>query len=397
MSITVVVVTYKQDYDLLDRQLASAEKYLPYEYAYHIVVNDKKKYLQEVYDIVSKYPQRNITVTHRSELADIEDLNIDGWASQQIFKLLVSNIIDSKYYLLLDSKDYYVDHFDHNKYAKDGKLLLPSGSRELWTEEFINYSKNSCQVIGADYQQFVENTIYNHPPFYIQTQYCRDMIDFLKDNDLDLLDLLAHKNPAETQCTEFYLYNAWCVKNNIIGHDVILVDNDLPFGEIKFTYQGRRRKKLAVCGSDDCVLDPVNTGTHFSEMAAAKMNWDLFNYAKISATNSDIALQIHKAIAEDADFVFVVPAKEKAVGDQLNITNSLTALQQAEIPFGIETKRLWSDINSLPKSIDSRGFLTATYQSIEYATSGHPDNLHEYVAGYCVGTISQIWGLKFNA
>ena len=69
------------------------------------------------------------------------------------------------------------------------------------------------------------------------------------------------------------------------------------------------RKKLAVCG---CSFSSVATpeqhrGTHFSEIMARTLDWDLLALAYQGCSNGGIRLQMQGAIDAGADFVMVIP------------------------------------------------------------------------------------------
>lgn len=68
------------------------------------------------------------------------------------------------------------------------------------------------------------------------------------------------------------------------------------------------RKKLVVCG--DSFYSPVKSpdslaGTHFCEILASKLDWDLVTFAKSACSNQVIRLQVDEAIKEEPDLVIV--------------------------------------------------------------------------------------------
>lgn len=108
-------------------------------------------------------------------------------------------------------------------------------------------------------------------------------------------------------CAEFYLYGAWITKTGILGTEVVF-DDEEPFKkEMIFSYEGRRMKKIAVCGDSFSAVSITQPGTHYSELLADRLGWQLLNYARRGCSNGGIRLQIDEAIRQHADFVIIVP------------------------------------------------------------------------------------------
>lgn len=66
-------------------------------------------------------------------------------------------------------------------------------------------------------------------------------------------------------------------------------------------------KKLAVCGDSFSAVSTILPGTHYSELLADRLGWQLLNYARRGCSNGGIRLQIQEAIKQTADFVIIVP------------------------------------------------------------------------------------------
>lgn len=68
------------------------------------------------------------------------------------------------------------------------------------------------------------------------------------------------------------------------------------------------RKKLVVCG--DSFYSPVSSpdscrGTHFCEVLASNLGWDLVSFAKGACSNQVIRLQIDEAMKESPDLIII--------------------------------------------------------------------------------------------
>ncbi len=70
------------------------------------------------------------------------------------------------------------------------------------------------------------------------------------------------------------------------------------------------RKKLMVCGCSfsATTLKEEYFGTHFSEILAKRLDWDLSNLAYAGCSNGGIRLQIQEVIKQKPDFAIIIPS-----------------------------------------------------------------------------------------
>ncbi len=70
------------------------------------------------------------------------------------------------------------------------------------------------------------------------------------------------------------------------------------------------RKKLMVCGCSfsATTLKEEYFGTHFSEVLANNLDWDLVNLAYAGCSNGGIRLQIEEVIKQKPDFAIIIPS-----------------------------------------------------------------------------------------
>jgi hypothetical protein len=66
-------------------------------------------------------------------------------------------------------------------------------------------------------------------------------------------------------------------------------------------------KTIAICGDSFSATSKTLPGTHYSELLAEKLGWQLLNYARRGCSNGAVRLQIQEAIRQNASFVVVVP------------------------------------------------------------------------------------------
>lgn len=66
-------------------------------------------------------------------------------------------------------------------------------------------------------------------------------------------------------------------------------------------------KKLVVCGCSFSAVSKTLPGSHYSEILAKHLGWELYNLARPGSSNNAIRYQIKQALEQQPDFVIVVP------------------------------------------------------------------------------------------
>jgi len=85
-------------------------------------------------------------------------------------------------------------------------------------------------------------------------------------------------------------------------------------------------KKVIVCGDSWMSPSVEYPKTHFSELLAEKLNWDLEIYSRGGMSNNGICLQIESAIKENPDFILLDTTENNRIEIQID-QNSNTAWQ----------------------------------------------------------------------
>jgi hypothetical protein len=224
--ITIVVVAYHGDFALLERCLQSIDKFCNIEQiaAIKIVLNDSPVYTNGIKDIISKFPNLKIDLIP-SQVLEPVITEYFNWNTQQLFKLLVSEHVNTEWYLIHDCKDHYtqpvdflndcftknnqaVTKLDHTQYSDamhHGGGLLP----------FNLAHEIACKVWGVDSSDTVKWHLPTTTPFFVKTSMMQSMV-------LDLRSMLRGFFPylfnlainEQRFCTEFLLYSAYCMKQN---------------------------------------------------------------------------------------------------------------------------------------------------------------------------------------
>jgi len=198
--------------------------------------NYKKKFYDE---IIFNYPdniQSKVLLIYKKELYIVCGLNncyslpksINpqhtlndnyGWHIQQILKIIVSKIIDTEHYIVLDSKDHFINFTDYSCFFEnDTPIFFQKENIETCnsvkqsiissfmyfhnTIKKINDSQVICDFDGNEYL-----TIKPITPFVFKTKYVIELIQYISGSfniSFDLLFLLKDFN-------EFQLYYSYLI------------------------------------------------------------------------------------------------------------------------------------------------------------------------------------------
>jgi hypothetical protein len=195
----------------------------------YILFNDSKdknkqfetEYLTCIKNYVPIHLIEKVKIIYITDLIYLDKPYLTNWFSQQFAKIYISKIINSKYYIILDSKNIFIKNIDISYFILDNKIKMYYSSHN---DALLNYYNNCFNYFGI--KNVLEFNPYKHPlyiqtttPFIFITQECADMINFIENKE--------NKNLYEffltEKYTEFFLYYSWlCFKNNNNNNYVFL-------------------------------------------------------------------------------------------------------------------------------------------------------------------------------
>lgn len=235
--ITIVVVTFHKDFLLLDRFLTSVCKFwnLSQLDSIKIVLNDEVTYLPNLEKILEKFLLHNIKIdiicpkdsNYVKVFGDTSKIVYD-WHSQQLYKCLVADIINTDWYIIHDCKDYYISPVDITDcFTSTGKAYMHiNHQREGFNGAMLPTSHHgfgpfslafgcSYSLFGLNDRDYLLTRFAFVTPFFVKTQYMRDMISDLRGRLGTIFQFLFSIH-LDGQCfvTEFLLYSAYCAKLN---------------------------------------------------------------------------------------------------------------------------------------------------------------------------------------
>ena len=77
-------------------------------------------------EIIHLYPDYLKHLIHIITLSEIDALDLlpSTWFSQQIVKIIISKIITTKYYVVLDSKNHFINYVNTEYFFQDNKPIM---------------------------------------------------------------------------------------------------------------------------------------------------------------------------------------------------------------------------------------------------------------------------------
>lgn len=199
----LVTVVYAKELPYLEIQAKSIEQYVPLEQISSIIVIINDDIPNHSID-----PSWYGTARHKLIIKNYKELNVniqlDGWNSQQLCKLLATNHATSTWSMILDAKTWFVRSFNAGMVLDQGKI------KRHFTEPSDFFSGEQTfieQLYGISFKSTVRCGV----PFYIHNKTCKDLLKSI-ENFVDFFQKNV-KNPHNV--TEFLLYIGFLIHNDI--------------------------------------------------------------------------------------------------------------------------------------------------------------------------------------
>lgn len=199
--LTIVTVTFRHDLDQFRKLVSSIKKYAK-KLAVCVVVNDDENFYHE---LKSELPV-SWQVLHWSMVTTwSNDLN---WWSQQYFKIMVSNLLRSEWYLVLDSDNHFYRQLRMHALIKMGRCNVRWESWPTMNPPtdcyYVERLERAFRYMGVTLP--CARHMGNCTPFIIHTQSMKQLSRLVDPAWLD--------GSLERGTYEFFLYFAYLVKTN---------------------------------------------------------------------------------------------------------------------------------------------------------------------------------------
>jgi len=203
--IDLISVVFEPELILLEIQARSIELYIPHKKISNIivVVNDADRVADKIQSAWWGINQQKVKIITRSQIGVFS--NLDGWSSQQLYKLAAATVASSQWSMCLDSKTWFVQNLDwHKLFDEQGRANFKSFKCMPAFDSALEFSKKFFNI------EF-ENVIGpGGVPFLFHTNTVHDMVNYIEQKTgKKFLDFFANSLLDPHRLTEFVLYSAY--------------------------------------------------------------------------------------------------------------------------------------------------------------------------------------------
>jgi hypothetical protein len=218
----LVVVTFKKDLESFKLLVRSADLFVEDGVFsnYWVITNDEDLNLSFLTE-----------AKHKWNVVDVKDLmgffHKDGYTTQQILKCQIAKLIDSNWYWILDSKNFFIKKItEDHLFDISGKVRISNvfDIRNPWVKSW-DLTASVFEILPQQ-KLFIENVT----PYAIKTELMRSMIDYLvckHKQEFPTWFYRSYHSLFPLSFNEFYLYNHWLIRENNILDLYILDPNPL--------------------------------------------------------------------------------------------------------------------------------------------------------------------------
>jgi hypothetical protein len=190
MSSDLVVVTFSKDLELCKLFIRSVDLFVDptiFNNLWIIITDDSE------FDFTGRYKWNIVRSKDVFELSTADNF---GYINQQRSKLEISNLINSDWYWVFDSKNFFVRSITPNDlYNNDRAIVNVTHASNDWFKSWGNSLKY--------FQLSYTDPIHNRCPYPIRTKLAQSL-------DKAIFEQLW----LDENICEFFWYNAWVLKNN---------------------------------------------------------------------------------------------------------------------------------------------------------------------------------------
>lgn len=243
----IVTVTYSSEKELMRLQAHSLDLFVKRPCTHWVLIEDNKMPMAEWYALLKPFYKR-----HKLNLIDTSNWQEcgggeppyyfagdrgHGYLRQQVIKFYIATLIDSEYYLILDSKNFFIK-------ATDLHVLIPYNHGNIIQTDYKTSIEPHWGKFISDamntYPQLKMPDKFWHPitPFKCNTALVNQLVQDVDLNKLftnwHLKELGTHKHtPLGAKPSEFVLYQLYLnsQEDNLDIEPIIKVfwqENDLP-------------------------------------------------------------------------------------------------------------------------------------------------------------------------
>lgn len=192
----------------------SFDKFLDLEKLEEFIIICPKNEITDLKNILS-FSKLPFHFVKEEELLNLNVHSYSGWYKQQLLKLLISSIVKTKLYLILDSDVYLTKRFSFENMFHEGKIKYNS---ESWPDNSPNFSTNtrwwnsSAELLNFPNDILMkEKNLLSVTPVVFET----DIVKMIIEDMTKKYNSKWQRNICDLNFTEYTLYWIFCMKNNL--------------------------------------------------------------------------------------------------------------------------------------------------------------------------------------
>ncbi len=172
-------MAHGDDFGLLRLQARSVRRYLDRDLLHQIIIVENPSPGKPIAwrdDLRRDYADlaHRVRFIHARELTEIPHY-VSGWFAQQVLKLLVSTMVGTERYVLLDGKNHLVAPLGRDFLeTASGGMTLPA--MNYTDHDMRPYFEATLGYFGLDYRQHIGRFLPTTTPFTLPTQTVRDCV-----------------------------------------------------------------------------------------------------------------------------------------------------------------------------------------------------------------------------
>lgn len=195
---TIVTITCERDKYQMELQALTINKYWTVPHKHYVVIEDTEN-IDEWYGLLGKYyTTHTLCILSKKTNPELfSKTSVHGYTEQMLIKLRMANIVDTPYYLVLDSKIYFYNYFNKPLAGIEGS----GESLDISNESLASFRPFILAAANYFNKKPLEAATFPATPFVFKTVNVLKMfdfdidklfLDFLKSGDFFISEFLAY-------------------------------------------------------------------------------------------------------------------------------------------------------------------------------------------------------------
>lgn len=191
----------------------------------------------------------------------LHELQKEGWIDQQVIKLAVAKHVDTKDYICLDSKNFFIRPCN----VFNIKQAAPISSD--WAGELRqNWIKLCCRTLGVRYPGEHIKLTGNITPYILDKQQALNLVEHFGGSEKLYVWFSTESLPESISPGEFFLYEIWLIKHGLrdlkdsryTQQNIYAIWGDIHHNKLNFEYKDYVESYVEHIQLFDCYMASVH-------------------------------------------------------------------------------------------------------------------------------------------